>query len=81
MNIESFDTIFSLPADQLTREEIITILIKDDLEHYMSLSKIMRTGFVGYENQTDEELFEDYTDRRDCDLCTYGTDAENGMTV
>jgi hypothetical protein len=81
MKIESFDTIFSLPADQLTREEIITILIKDDIEHYMSLSMIIRIGFVGYENQTDAVLCEEYIYRRDFDLLTYGTDAENGMTV
>lgn len=31
-------------------------------------------------NQVDE-LFEEYTERRDCELMTYGTDAENGMTV
>jgi len=86
MKIESFDTIFSLPAEQLTREQIIKILIDDDLNDLENgwddfIFHILMNGFVGYENQTDEELFEEYTERRDSELCTYGTDAENGMTV
>jgi hypothetical protein len=86
MKIESFDTIFSLPAVQLSREQIISILIDDDLNYlkngwYDFIFHVFMNGFVGYENQTDEELFEEYTERRDSELCTYGTDAENGMTV
>jgi len=82
MKIESFDTIFSLPADQLTREQIIGILIDDDLQNFEGyFINILQMGFVGYENQTDAVLCEEYTYRRDFELLTYGTDAENGMTV
>jgi hypothetical protein len=34
MKIESFDTIFSLPADELTSDEIISILLDDDLQDF-----------------------------------------------
>ena len=82
MKIESFDTIFSLTAVQLSREQIISTLIVDDLQNFEGyFINILQMGFVGYNNQTDEELFEEYTERRDSELCTYGTDAENGMTV
>jgi len=87
MKIESFDTIFSLPADQLDREQIISILLDDDLQdldrNYMKgwICEILRCGFVGYDNQTDAELRHEYTERRDLELCTYGTDVENGMTA
>ena len=87
MTIESFDTIFSLPADQLDREQIISILLDDDLQdldrNYMKgwICEILHCGFVGYDNQTDAELRHEYTERRDLELCTYGTDAENGMTA
>ena len=86
MKIESFDTIFSLPVEQLNREQIISILIDDDLNDLKngwddSICHVLINGFVGYRNQTDAELRDEYTERRDCELCTYGTDAENGITV
>lgn len=86
MKIESFDTIFSLPADKLTREQIIKILIDDDLNDLKNgwddfVCHILMNGFVGYLNASDLDLHEEYTDRRDLELCTYGTDAENGMTA
>jgi len=83
MKIESFDTIFSLPADELTSDEIISILLDDDLEdldrNYMKgwICEILRCGFVGYDNQTDAELREEYTERRNIELMEHGTDAEN----
>ena len=85
MKIESFNTIFSLPADKLTREQIIKILIDDDLNDLKNgwddfVCHILMNGFVGYLNASDLDLHEEYTDRRDLELCTYGTDAENGMT-
>jgi len=82
MKIESFDTIFSLPAVQLSREQIISILIDDDLQNFDGyFFNSLQMGFVGYNNQTDAVLRDEYTYRRDCELCTYGTDAENGMTA
>ena len=87
MKIESFDTLFSAPADQLTRDQIIDILIDDDLQDYDNnfktewMAEILANGFVGYENQTDNELFSEYTERREMALFTFGTDAENGVTA
>lgn len=86
MKIESFDTGFSLPVEKLNREQIINILIDDDLNDCKNgwddfIFHVFMNGFVGYKNQTDDELFEEYTERRNCELMTYGTDAENGMTV
>lgn len=85
MKIESFDTIFSLPADELTREQIIKILIDDDLDDLKTgwddfFCHILMNGFVGYLNASDLELHEEYTDRRNLEVFTYGTDAENGIT-
>ena len=86
MKIESFDTIFSLPADQLTREQIIKILIDDDLNDLENgwddfIFHILMNGFEGYLNASDFELQDEYAERRDLELRTYGTDAENGMTA
>jgi len=89
MKIESFDTIFSLPADELTSDEIISILLDDDLQDFDTdldtnyrkawICEILRCGFVGYDNQTDAELREEYTERRNIELMEHGTDAENEM--
>lgn len=86
MKIESFDTIFSLPADQLDREQIISILIDDDLNDLKNgwddfVCHILMNGFTGYLNASDAELHQEYTERRNLELSTYGTDAENGMTA
>jgi hypothetical protein len=86
MKIESFDTPFALPADDLEPDEIIGILLDDDLQDLDEgcmkswICHILQSGWIGYNNQTDAELREEYTERRDLLLCTYGTDAENGMT-
>jgi len=68
MKIESFDTIFSLPADKLTREQIIKILIDDDLNDLKNgwddfVCHILMNGFVGYLNASDLDLHEEYTGR------------------
>jgi len=86
MKIESFDTPFAMPADELTREQIISILIDDDLNDLKNgwddfVCHILMNGFTGYLNAPDAELRDEYTERRDLELCTYGTDAENGMTA
>ena len=86
MKIESFDTPFAMPADELTREQIISILIDDDLNDLKNgwddfVCHILLNGFDGYLNASDSELRDQYTERRDSELCTYGTDAENGMTA
>lgn len=87
MKIESFDTPFAAPADQLTRDEIISILIDDDLQDlnrsYMRswIADLLMDGFVGYQIRTTSELAEEYTSRRNWELSTFGTDAENGMVA
>jgi hypothetical protein len=86
MKIESFDTVFSLPVEQLNREQIVSILIDDDLNDLKNgwddfVCRILMNGFIGYLNAPDAELRDEYTERRDLELSTYGTDAENGMTV
>jgi len=43
------------------------------------ICEILRCGFVGYDNQTDAELREEYTERRNIELMEHGTDAENEM--
>ena len=70
------------------REKLIELLVDDDINGFYDrddqadyISYLMRHGFVGYNNQTDAVLREEYTGRRDSELCTYGTDAENGMTA
>jgi len=81
MKIESFDTIFSLSADELDRTKIIGILIADDLQNHDWLCEILQGGFVGYDKQTDAELREEYIERRNIELMEHGTDAENEMEV
>jgi hypothetical protein len=86
MKIESFDTIFSLPAEELSREQITNILIDDDLNDLKNgwddfVCHILLNGFSGYLNASDFELQDEYTERRDLELRTYGTDAENGMAT
>lgn len=86
MKIESFDTPFAMPANELSREQIISILIDDDLNDLKNgwddfVCHILLNGFDGYLNASDSELRDQYTGRRDSELCTYGTDAENGMTA
>jgi hypothetical protein len=83
--IESFDTIFAAPADGLTRDEIISILLEDDLNYGDSygfrelVSTILLEGFNGYSKDTDQALQDEYNDRRNQVLMEYGTDEENGM--
>jgi hypothetical protein len=37
-------------------------------------------GFIGYLKETDQELQDEYNERRNQALMDYGTDEENGMT-
>lgn len=50
------------------RQSIISRLIKDDYDTIVNqdstyLELLMRNGFVGYENQTDEQLKAEYKER------------------
>jgi hypothetical protein len=83
--IESFETVFAAPVEELTRDEIISILLKDDLNYGDSygfrefISSILLDGFIGYSKETDQDLQNEYNDRRNQVLMEYGTDEENGM--
>jgi hypothetical protein len=84
--IESFETVFAAPVEKLTRDEIISILLEDDLDYgdiygFKSfISAILLDGFIGYLKETDQELQDEYNERRNQALMDYGTDEENGMT-
>jgi hypothetical protein len=50
------------------REEMIKMLIDDDIDTFQSsdswiISEILRSGFKGYENYTDEELVQEMNER------------------
>jgi hypothetical protein len=84
--IESFETVFAAPVEKLTRDEIISILLEDDLDYgdiygFKSfISAILLDGFYGYKKYNEQEIREEYNERRNLLLMDFGTDAENGMT-
>jgi hypothetical protein len=84
--IESFDTVFNAPVESLTRDEIISILIEDDINYCDThsfrefVSTILLDGFYGYKKYNEQEIREEYNERRNLLLMDFGTDAENGMT-
>ena len=50
------------------RQEMIKMLIDDDIDTFQSsdswiISEILRSGFKGYENDTDEELVQEMNER------------------
>lgn len=50
------------------REEMITMLIDNDIDTFQSsdswiISEILRSGFKGYENFTDDELVQEMNER------------------
>ena len=50
------------------REEMIQMLIDDDIDTFQSsdswiISEILRSGFKGYENFTDDELVQEMNER------------------
>ena len=50
------------------REEMIAMLIDNDIDTFQSsdswiISEILRSGFKGYENYTDEELVQEMNER------------------
>ena len=52
--------------DKLTKDKLIDLLIKDDLHDDFEpffMTDILRNGFIGYQNQTLEELKNEWLQR------------------